>query len=138
MREAFTNREIRTGNAVSGNIYVAAVERGDTHLEKIFVATANRCGHVNRICVDCAHQWGWDYQLRFEATIGGRRLAEDLERLGRDPHEIANGRGVDPSASDTDVTRGRPRTDDHRWETTSDLGAGDENRTRVVSLEDTR
>jgi len=108
----FLNIE-RADGPISGRHYIAATLREDASLAKLIWITAERCGHQNRICTDCAHVWAWDYQLYFDRTARGRLMAEELLRLGRDPVEIAHGR-VARWPSDTDVTSDPSGDDEDR------------------------
>lgn len=84
---------------LSGNGYISARERGSQmtrKTNKIIISSVERCGHLNRICLACAYQWGWDYDLHFRLTGGGRRFEAELIQHGLDPEAIATGRGKRP------------------------------------------
>lgn len=81
--KTFLNRELSTAG-ISGYAYVACREKGGGQLSKIIIASARRCGHVNRICVDCAGEWR-DYVILWENTAGGRKLKAELDQRNNSP-----------------------------------------------------
>lgn len=89
----------QNGTVLSGNVYVRAKLRTDPMYQKNMVALVivkrkncdnhsdegdNRTEVRPTICPKCAESWSWDYDLFFECTAGGRRLAAEL---GLDPKE---------------------------------------------------
>lgn len=114
---------------LSGNGYISARERGSQvtrKTSKLIISSVERCGHLNRICLACAYQWGWDYDLHFRLTGGGRRFEAELIQHGLDPVAIATGKGKRPEggpATDAPVTT----------ESDTDYSAADTHRDRYPS-----
>jgi hypothetical protein len=100
LEHCFENKEGATKkNNLSGYAYVSArLRTGEARREtdKIIIAQVSHCGHTNRICAACAYQWGWDYQLNFHLTGGGRLLAEKIIQSGQDIQAIMAGKGIKP------------------------------------------
>jgi hypothetical protein len=67
-----------------GPFYVSMVLRDDldedgdfnikSHLIPIRLKYFAECDHKSTVCTCCAHLWHRDHLIRFDATIGGRRL----------------------------------------------------------------
>jgi hypothetical protein len=75
----YTNKEIPRDQQTTGQAYVSAVMPSEAGKPtKILIAADGMCGHQNRICTECAHEWQQDYQLLFQQTAGGRRLRDRL------------------------------------------------------------
>jgi hypothetical protein len=70
--------------------------------------TASRCDHSETVCAKCAETWMFDWVFRFDRTIGGRRLRDELggekalaamaERRTRAEGAVAADRHPDPAA----------------------------------------
>jgi hypothetical protein len=82
MENSFLNKEISNDVQLSGAGYVAAVMKSEEggELCKIIMASPRFCGHQNRICVKCAHEWAWDYTILWDRTVAGRKMKEELDR----------------------------------------------------------
>jgi hypothetical protein len=100
LEHKFLNKESATPPANwSGSTYISADFRNQPQrrkTQKIRIAPVQTCGHQNRICLACAYSWGWDYQLNFQRTGGGRTFQAQLEKIGLDPQAIANGTAKKP------------------------------------------
>lgn len=79
----FENKEV-AGNW-SGSSYVAVHMHEDPpgSLGRVMIAQPGRCGHVNRICMDCFDLWQIDYELVWDRTGGGRKMRARLIETGR-------------------------------------------------------
>lgn len=105
LTRTFTNTEGPDGAVLTGHAYISAIMRVDAPVnratkrastDKIRLARPEKCGHINRICLACAYQWGWDYALNWDATAGGRDFRKELIAIGLDPEAIASGDGTEP------------------------------------------
>ena len=82
--ETFMNREVPKDSVLSGHAYLAAYLKGEpiTHRTlKLVVASPSRCGHLNRICLDCYDTW-YDYVIIWSRTVAGRRMKAELAKRG--------------------------------------------------------
>lgn len=74
----------------------------------IVIRSASRCDHCETVCRDCAETWMFDWVFRFDRTIGGRRLRDELggekalaamaERRTQAEGAVAAGLQQDPAA----------------------------------------
>jgi hypothetical protein len=77
--------DIKKGQQLSGNSYVAAYERvntGERPMPKIPIADVKFCDHTKTICAltTCVLSWELDWVLMFHRTAGGRNLAAAIGR----------------------------------------------------------
>ena len=90
-RPSYANPDIDKMQQMAGSAYISATDRTGGKTSRIALVAPQHCGHQNRICLACVPMWGWDYQIHFERTGGGRKMRQSLIDLGLNPDEIANG-----------------------------------------------
>lgn len=74
-----TEGAVRKTARLSGKAYVS-LSMKDTFEPpgKVLIMQPEYCRHGVTICTDCAESWGWDYDLHYQRTEGGRNLKEKL------------------------------------------------------------
>lgn len=72
---------------MSGATYVPMrcweYRQDDIKFAPVKIKLPRNCEHGMTVCPECVESWSWDHEIRFEHTVGGRALLEQIEAIPR-------------------------------------------------------